>query len=339
VVQQRGQHPDRSRLAAAAAGLGQDREGDQPRDRVRQPRDGMVPRRLPPSGQHPVRLSHHDQLRPAGQHLQGLRGQALLPVLPAPDQVSAGRCRRDIPLHGRESPVGEVHHPAAEGPKEPAGELVLALVISARFRGDPAAAGHPDVPDDPQQRAAGLAGGTELAGQGVAAVQFQRGAVDRGGLQAVPQGAQPQVRVARFRVDLEQAAQRVLAEPLPGLGQGAGRRDRPGPEPQARDAEGPGQHPVIALARKQAGHQHADQGHPRVQRRVVPAGARSLFQRPPDRVPAEEFSQQPAPVQVTGPFRPERGTGRDAGGKLARHRTGRQQGSRHDRIGSQQGSR
>jgi hypothetical protein len=155
----------------------------------------------------------------------------------------------------------------------------------------------------------------------------------------VPQGGQPEFRVAGFRVDLEQAAQGVLPEPLPRLGQGAAGRDRPGPEPQAGDAEGPGQHLVIALAGEQAGDQHADQGHLRVQRRVVPVLPRRLFQRPPDRVPAEELLQQPAPVQLTDPVRPERGPGRDAGGQLVRHRAGRQQARRHGRIGTQRSSR
>lgn len=230
--------------------------------------------------------------------LQGLRGQAPLPVLPAPDQVSAGAGRREEPFHRGEPAVGDVDHPGPEGVQKPVGQLVLALVIGARFRGDPAAAGGADVPDDPQQGAPSLAGGPEFAVQGVVAVQFRRGAVDRGDFQAVPQGAQPHVRVGGFRVDLEQAAHGVLAEPLPGLGQGAGRRDRPGPGPQAGNAEDPGQHPVIALAGKQAGHHHADQGHLRVQRRLIPPGARCLCQRPLDRVPAGQFLQKPAPVQV-----------------------------------------
>ena len=339
MVQERGQDPDPGGLGPAAHGPGHDGEGDQAGDRVRQPRGGMAAGLPPAAGEHPGRLAHHDQLRPVREDLQGLRGQAPAVVLPAPDQVSAGSGRREIPLHGREPAVGEVDHPAPEGAQDPVGELVLALVIGARFRGDPAAAGGADVPDDPQQRASRLRRGPELAGQDVVAVQFQRGAVDRGDLQAVPQGRQPEFRVAGLRADLEQAAHGVLPEPLPGLGQGAGRRDRPGPEPQAGNAERPGQHLVIALAGEQAAGQHADQGHLRVQRRVVPARTGRLRQRPPDRVPPEQLLQQAVPVQLIDPVRPERGPGRDPGGELIRHRTGRQQTRGHGKIGSQQGSR
>jgi hypothetical protein len=339
VVQQRGQDPDPGGLGPAARGPGHDGEGDQAGDRVRQPRGGMVAGFPPAAGRHPGRLAHHDQLRPVGQHLQGLRGQALRVVLPAPDQVSAGPGCREVPFHRREAPVGEVHHPAPQGAEETVGELVLALVIGADLSGGPAAAGHADVPDDPQQRTARFRGGPEFAGQRVVTVQFQRGAVERGDLQAVPQRSQPELRAARLRADLEQAPHGVLPEPLPGLGQRAAGRDRPGPGPQARDPEGPGQHPVIALAGKQAADQHADQGHPRVERRVVPSRARLLLQRPSDRVLPEELREQAVPVQLIDPVRPERGTGRDPGGDLIRHRTGRQHGRGHDRIGSQQGSR
>jgi len=114
------------------------------------------------------------------------------------------------------------------------GQLVLALMISTGLRGDPAAAGHADVPDDPQQRAAGLAGGPELAGQRLVPVQLQRGAVERGDLQAAPQDAQPEPGVACFRVDLEQAGtacspSRSLARDsaLP-VGTGPGQNRSPG---------------------------------------------------------------------------------------------------------------
>ena len=70
------------------------------------------------------------------------------------------------------------------------------------------------------------------------------------------------------------------------------------------------------------------------------AGRRGrLFQRPPGHVPAEQLLQQPAPVQLIEPARPERGPGSDPGGQLIRHRTRGQQATGHGRIGTQQGSR
>ena len=144
-----------------------------------------------------------DQLRAVGQGLQGLEGDGLRAVLDAPGQVSAGAGEPQEPVHGEEAAVGEVEHAGPEAVLELVCQGVLAVVVAADRGADPAEGRGADVGGDPQQRAGALRGGAEFAVEHVVPGQLHRGAVDRGDLQALPQQADPEVRVRDGGVELE----------------------------------------------------------------------------------------------------------------------------------------
>ena len=115
--------------------------------------------------------------------------------------------------------------PGSEAAFELVGQGVLAVVVAADRGADPAEGRGADVRGDPQHRPGALGGDAELAFQHLVPGQLHRGAVDRGDLQALPQQADPQVRVRDGRVQLEDPFHGLLAEQLPGLRQcPAGRR-------------------------------------------------------------------------------------------------------------------
>jgi hypothetical protein len=73
-VQERGEQPDLRGFHTAAAGAGQHGEADEPRDRVRQGREGGVAGGLAAAGAHAVALAQQDQFRSVFQHVKGLEG-------------------------------------------------------------------------------------------------------------------------------------------------------------------------------------------------------------------------------------------------------------------------
>jgi hypothetical protein len=143
-----------------------------------------------------------------------LRGTDLAPFL-------IRQARSDPAVHGEEAAVGEVEDAGPEAVFELVGQGVLAVVVAADRGADPAEGRRADVRGDPQQRTGAVRGGAEPVFEHVAAGQLHRGAVDRGDLQALPQQADPEVRVRDGRVQLEQALHDLLAEQLPGLGERA----------------------------------------------------------------------------------------------------------------------
>ena len=289
----------------------------------------------------------HDQLRAVGQGPDGLERDGFRAVLDPPGQVSAAGGEPQEPVHGEEAAVGEVEDAGREAVFELVCQGVLAVVVAADRGADPAEGRGADMRGDPQQRPGPVRRRAELAFQHAVAGQLHRGAVDRGDLQALPQQADPEVRVGHCGVELEQPLHDLLAEQLPGLRQcRPGRRPRARPEFQPRQPERRRQHRVVAGAGKQAGDQHADHGHLRGQHPVVLMARRRLPQRAGDHVPGEQVLQQALPAQLRQPLRPEAGPGRDPGGDLRgliviplrRGRSGRRRDD-HGKLGSQQSSR
>ena len=83
----------------AAAGAGQHGEADEPRDRVRQGREGGVAGGLAAAGAHAVALAQQDQFRSVFQHVKGLEGDGLRAVLDAPSRcapVPENRMKRSM---------------------------------------------------------------------------------------------------------------------------------------------------------------------------------------------------------------------------------------------------
>jgi len=252
-------------------------------------------------------------------------------------------------VHGEEAAVGEVEDAGREAVLQLICQGVLAVVVTADRGPYPAEGRGADVRGDPQQRAGAVRGRAELALEHAVPGQLHRGAVDGGDLHALPQQADPQVRVRDGRVKPENPFHDLLAEQLPGLGERAAGRDlRARPPLQAGQPERRRQHAVIPGAGEQAGHQHADHGHLRGQHPVVLMPGRRFPQRAGDHVLGEQFFQQALPVQFRQPFRPEPGPGRDPGGHLRgilaalaalrRSRSGRRPDD-HGKLGSQQSSR
>ena len=251
-------------------------------------------------------------------------------------------------MHGEEAAVGEVEDAGREAVFELICQGVLAVVVAADRGAGPAEGGGADVGGDPQQRAGAVRGRAEPVFEHAVPGEFHRGAVDGGDLQALPQQADPEVRVGDGRVQLEHALHDLVAEQLPGLGERAAGRDlRARPQPQAGQPGRRRQHAVIPGTGEQAGDQHADHGHLRGQHPVVLMARGRLPQRPGDHVRGEQLFQQALPVQFRQPARPEPGPGRDPGGHLRSPgiffspRPG-QNGRRrddHGKLGSQQSSR
>ena len=278
---------------------------------------GIAGASLPAPGPHAVRFVQHDQLGAVGQGPEGLERDRFRAVLDPPGQVRAGAGEPDPAVHGEEAAVGEVEHAGPEAAFELVGQGVLAVVVAADRGADPAEGRGADVRGDPQQRPGAVRGGAELAFEHVVPGQLHRGAVDRGDLQALPQQADPEVRVRDGGVQLEQALHDLLAEQLPGLGERAAGRDlRARPGPQAGQPERRRQHRVIAGAGEQARDQHADHGHLRGQHPVVLMARGRLPQRAGDHAVGEQLFQQALPVQLRQPLRPEPRPGRDPGGHL-----------------------
>ena len=220
-------------------------------------------------------------------------------------------------MHGEEAAVGEVEDAGPEAVFQLVCQGVLAVVVAADRGADPAEGRGADVRGDPQQRAGAVRGGAELAFEHAVPGQLHRGAVDGGDLHALPQQADPEVRVRDGRVQLEDPFHDLLAEQLPGLRERAAGRDlRARPPLQAGQPERRRQHAVIPGAGEQAGDQHADHGHLRGQHPVVLMARGRFPQRAGDHVLGEQFFQQALPVQLRQPFRPEPGPGRDPGGHL-----------------------
>jgi hypothetical protein len=145
----------------------------------------------------------------------------------------------------------------------------------------------------------------------VVAEQFDRGAVDRGGLHLVPGRADAQVRVGAGGIDLEDAAHRLLAQQDPGLGQrGTGRGDRAWFHRQARHRERPGQDQVMPLVREQRSRQDAHHGHLGGQRPVQLVPVLCLRHRLGDHPVREQFRDQALTAQLPEQVLPEPGTGR-----------------------------
>ncbi len=106
-------------------------------------------------------------------------------------------------MHGEEAAVGEVEDTGGEASFELVGQGVLALVVAADRGADPAEGRGADVRGDPQQRTGAVRRAAEPVFEHAVPGQLHRGAVDRGDLQALPQQADPEVRVRHRRVQLE----------------------------------------------------------------------------------------------------------------------------------------
>jgi hypothetical protein len=347
VVQQGGQNPQHGRLRPAAAGAGSDGEGDEPGGGVREPFRLRVPGVAAAPGAHAVRFVQHDQLRAVGQRPDRLERDGVRAVLDAPGQVRAAGGEPQEPVHGEEPAVGEIEHSRTEAVFQLVSEGVLAVVVAADRGAGPAEGGSADVGGDPQQRPGAVGGDAEFAVEHAVAGQFHRGAVDRGDLQALPQQADPGVRVRDGGVELGQPLHDLLAEQFPGLRERTARRDlRARHEPQAGQPGRRRQHAVVAGTGEQAGDQHADHGHLRGQHPVVLMARRRLPQRAGDHAAGEQFFQQARPAQLRQPLCPESGPGRDPGGDLRvpvvipvrRGRSGRRRDD-HGKLGRQQSSR
>ena len=261
-------------------------------------------------------------------------------------QASSRRRWRTDPGDGEEAAVGEVQHAGCEAAFQLVGQGVLPVVVAADRGADPAEGRGADVGGDPQQRAGAVRRDAELALQHAVPAQLHRGAVEGGDLQALPQQADPQVRVRDGGVELEDlfmacSPSSFLAweNALPEGTSAPGRGFRPG-SPNAVAST------VIAGAGEQARDQHADDGHLRGQHPVILMARGRLPQRAGDHAVAEQVLQQALPVQFRQPLRPEPRPGRNPGGHLRgllvisprRGRSGRRRDD-HGKLGRQQGSR
>ena len=285
---------------------------------------------------------------PSGRTSRVLAGMlfALFLTSARPGQRRSRRTAQ-IPVHGEEPAVGEVQHAGPEGsrragrrgrsprrdrsrfPRRSSGGWRCGRAPTTRSSGRP-----------PPRRSRTRRPATSLRSSSI--VVPSSAVTSRPFHSAVsPSSASP-----RSRVELEDPAHGQLAEPLPGLGQGAAGRDRPragtaGPAGRT-PSPAPGHSP--RSGNRQAD-QHADEGHLRVQRRVVPVPGRRLPQRPRDHVLGEQGLQQALPAQLRQPVRPEPRPGGDTGRRLARDKGLRRRGidgrqvKGHGKLAGQQGSR
>jgi hypothetical protein len=114
MVEQGGQHADLGGLPLPAAGLGHDREGDEPGCGVGQAFRLLVPGLAAAAGSHAAGLVQHDQLGAVRELADRLERDGLRGVLDAPGQVRAAGGEPQEAVHGEEAPVGEVQDPLGE---------------------------------------------------------------------------------------------------------------------------------------------------------------------------------------------------------------------------------
>ncbi len=251
-VQEGGEQPDLGGFRAAAAGAGQHGEADEPRDGVRQRREGGAGGGLAAAGAHAGALAEQHEFRSVFQQLKGLEGDAFRAVLDAPQQVGAGAGEPDEAVHGQEAAVGEIQLPGAERVLQLVGQGVLAVEVTADDGGPPAAGARVQQPHEAEQRFRAGSGDPELLREQRVVEQFQGGAVDLGDLQAERGPVLACGKVVPGRVSREHGPGRGLPGPFPGLGVGgAGRHRGAGPDRHAGHLEYQGEDRVVAEEREQ----------------------------------------------------------------------------------------
>ena len=240
-----------------------------------------------------------------------MNGTDFAPFLTRQARCAPRRGEPDPPVHGEEPPVGQVDDPGGERGFQLVGQGVLTVVVAADRGGDPPAGPGAHVRGDPQLRLGAPGRHPERVRELVVTEQLDRGAVQAGGLHAVPGRADAQLQVGAGGVQLEDAAHHLLAQQGAGLGQrragrgGSARLDR-----QAGHRERPGEDQVIALTGEQGAGDDAHRGHLRGQRPVQLVPVVRLCHGPGDHPVRQQLADQARPAQLAQPVLPEPGPGR-----------------------------